>query len=251
MPSCLVIQHVEPERPYAIGKALSECGVDLVVCRVFAHDPLPERLDHVAGLVVMGGPMSAASDDGFPTRAGEIDLLEQALERGLPTLGVCLGAQLLAVAAGEGASGGTAGMEVGWGPVRLTTHAGTDPLLHGLPGTLRVLHWHGDTFTLPAAGYRLASSRRYREQAFRVGERAWGFQFHLEVDRAAVVAFLDSFGLDALAAGTSPEVIWADTPDALRQLVPYRSRVLLRFARLVAAHGQRQKANIGLAGKPG
>jgi GMP synthase-like glutamine amidotransferase len=187
--------------------------------------------------------MSADSDEGFPTRRAELALLSEAVSRGVPTLGVCLGAQLLALACGGTVSRGAGGAEIGWAPVDLTTAAGDDPLLAGLPGRLTVLHWHGDTYAPPPHGVHLAASPRYPAQAFRVGDRAWGFQFHLEIDGRAVAAFLDAFGADAARAGTTPESIAADSPAALDGLGPDRTRVLTRFAALVAAHDRQRLAD--------
>ena len=123
MSSCLVVQHLEPESSYAIGEALSSSGIDVDQRRTHTGAPLPRTLDGFDGLVVMGGPMSADSDDGFPTRRQELDLLSEAVELGLPTLGVCLGAQLLAAATGGRVLRGASGPEIGWGPVRLEATA--------------------------------------------------------------------------------------------------------------------------------
>ncbi|MGH9046686.1 MAG: type 1 glutamine amidotransferase [Acidimicrobiales bacterium] len=235
MTSCLIIQHAEPERPYAIEATLRSAGVEIALRTTFS-DPvgLPKSLEGTAGLVVMGGPMSAASDEGFATRGAELALLGDALERRVPTLGICLGAQLLASAGGGKVLAGPAGPEVGWAPIELCS--GDDPLLAGLPEQLTVLHWHGDTYARPPGGVLLASSARYEEQAFRLGPAAWGFQFHIEVDRFAVGAFIDAFGEEALAAGSSPEAIAAGTSAALQGLEPHRARVLERFAGLVVAY---------------
>jgi GMP synthase-like glutamine amidotransferase len=233
MPRCLVVQHVEPEGPYAIGRALESAGSTVVSCRVFAGEPIPDHLDGFDGLVVMGGPASAAVDEGFPSRLGELALLQDALARDVPTLGVCLGAQLLAVAGGGSVYPGLDGPEIGWGPVALADPAGTDLLLGGLPDRLVVLHWHGDTFDLPPGATRLASNRRYANQAFRLGDHAWGLQFHLEVDQAAVEAFVDAFGPDAQGAGSSAEEILAAAQSHLPALAPVRDRILDRFAGLV------------------
>jgi GMP synthase-like glutamine amidotransferase len=234
-PTCLVVQHVEPERPYAIGDALAAAGVTVDLRRVFAGDRVPADAAGYGGLVVMGGPMSAHRDEGFPTRRAELDLLVDALARGVPTLGVCLGAQLLALAGGGRVFPGTNGPEVGWAPVELTEQAGDDPILGRLPDRLTVLHWHGDTYDDPPGSVHLAASARYRGQAFRIGRRAWGLQFHLEVDDAAVAAFLAAFGQDAVTAGTSPEAIEAETRPALEELEPHRAQVLARFADLVVS----------------
>jgi GMP synthase-like glutamine amidotransferase len=240
MPSCLVVQHVPPEGPYAIGPALESAGVDVDVRAVFAGEDLPSDLTDIDGLVVMGGPMSALSDEGFPSRRGELELLAEGLDRGLPMLGVCLGAQLLALAGGGAVYPGPTGPEIGWGPVALTAEAEDDPLLGGLPEQLTVLHWHGDTFEPPVGAIRLATNGRYPNQAFRSGSRAWGLQFHLEVDGSAVAAFVDAFGAEAARAGSPPRSILAGTAPALKILEPHRRRVLARFAQLVAAHDRSQ-----------
>jgi GMP synthase-like glutamine amidotransferase len=239
-PSCLVVQHVEPERPYAIGDALAAAGVEVDIRRVHAGDPVPTDVADFAGVVVMGGPMAAASDRDFPSRQEELLLLADAIARGVPTMGVCLGAQLLALAGGGRVFPGTTGPEVGWAPIDLTDGAGDDPLFRDLPERLTVLHWHGDTFDLPPGSAHLARSVPYPAQAFRIGNRAWGLQFHLEVDEHAVAAFLDAFGPDAERAGTTPGVIEAASPGALRALMPDRARVLSRFADLVAARDREQ-----------
>ena len=232
--SCLVVQHVESEGTYVVGDTLSSAGVTVDTRRVFAGEPLPADISRFDGLVVMGGPMSANSDDGFPTRAGEIELLARALDRGILTLGICLGAQLLAKAAGGSVFAGTAGPEIGWGSVDLSATATSDPLLEALPSRLTVLHWHNDTFDLPQGVAQLASSQQYPNQAFRVGERAWGFQFHIEVDRQAVSAFLDAFGEEARDAGSEPLAIAAATGARLDELGPIRDRITTRFARLMS-----------------
>jgi GMP synthase-like glutamine amidotransferase len=234
MPRCLVVQHVPPEGPYAVGSALRSAGVDLEICRTFAGDRVPTQLDGWDGLVVMGGPMSAASDDGFPTRRREVDLLASAITAGTPTLGVCLGAQLLAVAAGADVYPGPVGPEIGWGTVALSAEAQSDHLLGGLPATLSVLHWHGDTFDLPPGSVRLATNSTYANQAFRLGDRAWGIQFHAEVDRSAVDAFVDAFASEATAAGVDPQVISAEAPASLTRVAEPRRLITTRFADLVA-----------------
>ena len=136
---------------------------------------------------------------------------------------------------------GVAGPEVGWAPIELTEEATHDPLLAGMPDRLTVLHWHGDTFDLPPGSVHLATSARYPGQAFRIGARAWGLQFHLEVDDAAVAAFLAAFGEDAERAGTTAESIAAASPAALDALRAQRARVLARFAQLVATRCEREQ----------
>jgi GMP synthase-like glutamine amidotransferase len=232
-PTALVVQHLEPEGPVLIADALRAAGVDVIVVRTDRGEAVPADVDGLAGLVVMGGPMSARSDDGFPSRRAEIALLRAALDAGIPTLGVCLGSQLLATAGGGSVEAGD-GLEVGWGTVALADGTATDPLLAGIRGAVPVLHWHGETFTLPPEAVLLASSDRYPHQAFRLGPAAWGLQFHLEVDAAAVGRFVEAFGSEA----DDPAAIVADTPEWLARSTEVQATVLGRFAHLVAARSE-------------
>lgn len=226
----LVVQHLEPEGPALIAEALDRAQRRVEVVRVDRGEQLPRELSPYAGLVVMGGPMSAGSDDDFPTRARELELLHEALGSQVPTLGICLGAQLLAVAGG-GSIERTGPPEIGWGDVQLLPEAARDALFEGPADELTVLHWHGETFTLPPDAALLASSSRYRHQAFRLGSCAWGLQFHLEVDRTAVGRFVDAFGEES----EDPAAILGDAPDQLVRSGARRAEVLDRFAQLVAA----------------
>jgi GMP synthase-like glutamine amidotransferase len=247
LPSCLIVQHAAPERPYGLAEALLARGVEVIGRAVFDGEPVPDEAGAFDGVVVMGGPMSARSDDGFPTRRTEMALLADAFRRKVPTLGVCLGAQLLAAAAGGTVCQGEAGPEIGWGPVELAPAADADALLSGTVSPLTVLHWHGDTFSLPPGAVLLASSERYRNQAFRVGPAAWGLQFHIEVDRAAVAAFVAAFGDEAAAAGSDPAVIESRAPGVLEggDLDPDGGnghRIAARFAEMVVRAGTGRSA---------
>ena len=235
MPNCLVVQHVVPEAAFAIEDALRRSRVGVDARRVFAGDTIPADLSGLDGLVVMGGPMSAGSDEKFPTRPAEIELLAGAIETGVPTLGVCLGAQLLALAGGGSVSAGARGPEIGWDQVTTSAACGDDALFAGLPETLTVLQWHSDTFEIPPGASLLMSSPTYPNQAFRTGDRAWGVQFHLEVTQAAVAGFLRAFGADADVVPGGRAHIKKSTPDSLEALTAPRDLVFGRFAALVAA----------------
>lgn len=182
-----VLQHVPFEGPGLLSDAAAEAGAELRVRRLWDGDAVPD-LGDAGGLIVLGGPMNALDDRGHPHLAAERRLLRQALRERVLVLGVCLGAQLLAAAAGADVTVGPE-PEIGPGSVTLTPAAEDDPLLHGVGREMPVLHWHQDTFTLPEDARLLASSGRYPHQAFRLGPRAWGLQFHIEVDAAAVEGF--------------------------------------------------------------
>ena len=234
MTNCLVVQHVAPESAWAIGDALDRAGVTVDTRRTFAGDQLPADASAYDGIVVMGGPMSASSENGFGSRRRELSLLSSAIDLGRPTLGVCLGAQLLATAAGATVRTGESGPEIGWAPVEFSREIADDALFDGLPLHIDVLHWHGDTFELPPRSVHLAASRWYRNQAFRVGDVAWGVQFHLEVTAEAVDDFVTAFVDEARTVAGGPDAIRRATPLALEQLRPWQKLVFDRFAALVA-----------------
>jgi GMP synthase-like glutamine amidotransferase len=234
MPTCLVLQHVAPESPFAVADALDAAGVRIDLRQIFSGEVPPDDLTGVDGLVVMGGPMAAHSDVGFPTRGRELALIAEAVTLGIPTLGICLGAQLVAAATGGGVYPGGRGPEIGWSPVALSNLCGSDRLLGDLPDTLTVLQWHGDTFDLPAGAVLLASNQCYPNQAFRLGELTWGLQFHVEVTERAVDGFLDAFAADTETIAGGADGIRADTPGGVANLAAARDLVCTRFAALVA-----------------
>lgn len=145
----------------------------------------------------------------FPFLADEVCLLRQRVQDDSPVLGVCLGAQLLAHAAGARVypmaerGGGLAAFEVGWAPVRFHRESEEDAL-DGLPPEAPALHWHGDTFDLPAGARLLASSAICQNQAFRLGRRLFGLQFHCEVEAQHVEAFLRADG-DFVVRANGPQ----------------------------------------------
>jgi GMP synthase (glutamine-hydrolysing) len=181
----VVLQHVAHEGPGAIALAVSDAGGDLTVVRVDRGEPAPapDAARRLAGLVVMGGPMSVHDLEAW--LPGERALLRAAVEANVPVLGVCLGAQQLAAALGAAVTPGPA-PEVGVGEVHLTPEALHDPVFGPAPSPLPCVHWHGDTFSLPEGAVRLAGNDAYENQAFRVGVRAYGLQFHVEVTAALV-----------------------------------------------------------------
>jgi len=138
-------------------------------------------------VMVFGGAMHPDQDAEHPWLAGEARFLESALADGVPLLGVCLGAQLIARAAG-GLVGPAGTPEVGWFEVS-RTHGADDPVIGALPGRFRAFQWHYYTFELPAGAVQLASSAAAR-QAYRLGDRVWGIQFHAEVDRTMLDRWL-------------------------------------------------------------
>jgi GMP synthase (glutamine-hydrolysing) len=133
-------------------------------------------------LVVLGGPIGVYEQGAYPFLTREIELLKSRLHRQRPTLGICLGAQLIAAALDANVFPGTNGKEIGWGKLIAAAHAADAPWMKPiLDDDIRVLHWHGDTFELPEGARHLASTGQYANQAFSVGKRVLALQFHPEV----------------------------------------------------------------------
>lgn len=185
----VVLQHVEWEGPGMIAREAENRGCEVIIRRLDRGDPIPTA-DHVDGLVVMGGPWGAYEEDRHPFLREECELLRIVTLRGLPVLGVCLGAQLLAKALNAKVFPGHE-VEIGFGSIELTKTGHEDALFGGLGEELPVFHWHGDTFTLPEGAVLLASSAMYAHQAFRFGSRAYGLQFHIEPDADTWAAWRD------------------------------------------------------------
>jgi GMP synthase (glutamine-hydrolysing) len=214
MKRAIILQHLDREGPGFIADLCRQRGLAVSLLRLDLGVEVPRALDAGDLLVVMGGPMGVSefADPRYPFLAQEIALLRASLARQLPILGICLGAQLLAHAAGSrvypNQSKDRSGAlrpspEVGFGDVRLLG-VDQEPALAGLPARLPVLHWHGDTFDLPTGAVRLAESDACPNQAFRLGRRAFGLQFHVEIDAALVCRWAEedsAFATSALGAG--------------------------------------------------
>ena len=182
----LGVQHAAFAGPGRRGQALrARCDVDVVDVSLGAV--LPATLAGYDALVVLGGPQSAFSDEGYPTREREAALVRDAVAGRTPYLGICLGAQVLASVAGGTCYRGAA-PEIGWTPVRTTDAADHDPVFGaasrtmaalGRPGRVHVMQSHWDHYTLPGSATVLMTGDEYPNQAFRVAD-AWGLQFHPE-----------------------------------------------------------------------
>src|SRR3989440_12405178 len=184
----LVIENDPTDDIRRLGDWLTAAGLALETCRPHRGDPLPETLDGYAALVVMGGAQSAyPAPDGSPAAAwfpALEGLLRKAVRYGTATLAVCLGAQLLATAHAGTVEPSAAGPEIGPRLVARRDAAGRDPLWEPVPLSPDVIQWHHDEITeLPLGATLLAASTFYPHQAFRLGSRAWGVQFHPECDR--------------------------------------------------------------------
>lgn len=236
-PRVLVVQHEASTGPGWFGQWLAEAGLVLDVRHPYAGDELPSlgAPTRYAGLLVLGGAMGPTDDDACPWLPTVRALLASAVDGGAPTLGICLGAELLTLAGGGEVRRG-ATPELGVLGIDLDPAAADDPVLGVLPRRARVLQWHREEIArLPAGATLLASSPAYRHQAFRLGPAAWGVQGHPEVtaDIAASWAREDSPLL--VAEGRRPDDLVAEVRGAEAELVTTWRPVAEAFAERVHA----------------
>lgn len=210
------IQHVACEPAGIFEEESRAAGHTVRYARPLDGDRVP-ALPEMDALVILGGPMNADEDARFPFLAAEKRLLADAVRRGLPILGVCLGAQLLARSQGWRVWP-TRPKEVGWYPVRWTPEASRDPIFREVAPPPRVFQWHGDTFDLGPGAVRLAASDLVRNQAFRVGRLAWGIQFHLEVTAPMIDEWCAAYASEEGLPDTRAAAIPSETPEHLGRL---------------------------------
>jgi len=197
--TAVAIRHVPHEGLGALERPLLDAGFDVRYHDAWATpDPATNGALDVDLLVVLGGPMGVPDAHRHAFLRYEIEVLKSRLAANRATLGVCLGAQLIAAASGARVFPGE-DFEIGYLPVTLTAE-GLASCLAPLATAPRVLQWHGDTYDLPHGATRLASSALYREQAFSLGPRVLALQFHPEVDGKMLETWIDA-GEDELTRG--------------------------------------------------
>jgi len=175
----IIIQHEPDDPPGSIGVALRDLGVPFEVCRPDQGDALPEWPHETSGIIALGGAIHVTQTREFPFLEAEIKLLRRIVHEGGPVWGVCLGAQLLALAAG-GDVYKRKTPEVGWISIEKVA---VDPLLRGISSPFVAFNWHAYSCSVPATSHLIARTGD-GVQVFRAGGKAWGTQFHPEVDVA-------------------------------------------------------------------
>ena len=186
----LSIVHGSDARSELFAPVAQERGFELEEWSLAWEQPPPRPIDSYDAVMVFGGAMHADQDETHPWLRDETMLLQQLLDRRVPILGVCLGAQLLAKAA-HAPVHAAAEPEIGWYEVELTPAADTDPVFSKLPPKFDAFQWHYYTYGVPAGAVELARSERCT-QAFRLGDSVWGVQFHPEVTAPQVDSWLES-----------------------------------------------------------
>jgi GMP synthase-like glutamine amidotransferase len=181
----LIITHLPDRQDGIVRQALQAAGCDVIARNPDDTEPLPAA-DEIAGVVTLGGRQSATRVAQDPFLIAEVELLQSALAQRVPILGMCLGAQLLAVAAG-GTVAYSGKMNAGWPELNVLPAAAGDPLFAGFPERLPVLAWHEDIIEMPPRATELAVTPGPGAALFRVGDSAWGSQPHLELTPAMLI----------------------------------------------------------------
>ncbi len=178
-----ILKHIANEDAGTILDFLKKERIPHAGVNLYAGEVLP-ALDQARALVIMGGPMNVYEEEKYPFLKEETAFLKKVIDAKIPCLGICLGSQLLAKSLGKRVYEASQ-PEIGWSEVLLTQEARNDEIFSSLGRErLKVLQWHEDTFDLPDGAVHLAASTTVKNQAFRFGDRVYGLQFHVEVNKA-------------------------------------------------------------------
>lgn len=229
----LVVENERDAGPGMFQQWLTAAQVRIELCRPYAGEALPASVGH-GGLMVLGGEMGACDDHKAPWLAQVRTLLAETTAEGRPVLGICLGAQLLAAACGGRVGPSASGGEIGLGEIELNDESRHDPLFAGIASPAEAVQWHDDEITeLPSGAVLLASSSRCAVQAYRIGSRAWGVQFHPEADSAVLRAWADAEDQMAPARRSQLERAIAGVATAEGRLFGCWQGLAERFAAIV------------------
>jgi GMP synthase-like glutamine amidotransferase len=268
MSRAIILQHVAYESPGRIVPVFRDFGIPTEIRHMYKGDEVPTDLDELRVLVVLGGSMGVAEvgSEKFPFLAKEVELLKRMIHLDRPVLGICLGAQLIAHAAGAkvypntkpGATPdapGTPVPELGWGPVSFPFPGGTEPIVMGLMDGAPKFHWHQDTFDLPrlpappnpapppappppTGNVLISTTRTCKNQAFRFKTRLFGFQYHFEFTPADIdnVLTSDRATWTAHLGASADQQIRADTERFYKRHARLGDRILTNFVQFLRAY---------------
>ncbi len=235
MKKLVVCQHVPYEILGTFHPLLKREGFRIRYVNFGRHPDAQPSLRRVDGLIVLGGSMSVNQMDEYPHLATEVKLIQQALEKDIPILGICLGSQLIAKALGAEVFPNPE-KEIGWYDVSVTQAGKVDPLFSCFQETEKLFQWHGDTFTLPAGAELLATSKLCANQAYRYRDNVYGLQFHLEVDKPLVERWLvvpeNQNDLAEVKGKIDPQVIQQETDTHIHALEQLSERTFGAFTKL-------------------
>lgn len=237
-----VFQHVPYEILGTLHPLIREAGIRVRYVNYGRQEYPDLDVTRYDGLIILGGPMGVYEHHKYPHLKHEIQHIRAALEKEMPILGICLGAQLIAAALGaEVFPSGK--REIGWYDVSLTAEGSRDPLFCHFNKKERVFQWHGDTFELPAGAKLLARSAQFRQQAFRYKKNVYGLQFHVEADEPMIERWLrvpihrEEMGKH----GFDPEAIRKETHKRIEAQKQLGRKTWTEYVRLFSGRAPRPK----------
>lgn len=244
MSRILVFQHVAAEPLGTLDPLIRRRGHRVKFVNFERQPDARPRLERYKGLIVLGGPMNVEDREQRAHLQTEIETIGEALAQGKPVLGICLGAQLLAHALG-GEVRRNRVSEIGWYDLATTDAGRSDPVFAPLGEAAPIFQWHGYTFDLPAGATHLARTATCENQAFRHGDNAYGFQFHLEMDKALIERWLNlpAYRNELIAAGLGrdADTIRADTFARIEAMQDKAHEVFNNFLDLIGTPARRRR----------
>lgn len=228
----LVIKHIDIEGPGTFEEFFRNTAWGLRIVDLSKEKLRLEDFSQLAAIISLGGPMNVCEEAKYPFLKEEDRLLKRAASKGVPILGICLGAQVLAKACGAKVKKAKE-KEIGWHRINLTGEGERDPLFENLPSELAVFQWHEDTFEIPEGAAHLAQSRACLNQAFRFEKNAYGLQFHIEVTPAMVESWIKGY----IKKETADPGIKDMLIESYKKEGPFKKQadtVYLNFARIIA-----------------
>jgi GMP synthase-like glutamine amidotransferase len=227
------LQHVHFEGLGSIEDWLQNAGYEITSTHFYRSEKLP-KVEDIDLLVVMGGPMSGNDEQDHPWLVAEKQFIRNAIELGKPTLGICLGAQLIASSMGGHVFPNPV-KEIGWFPIQPVKSA--NDLIFQFPEAIEVFHWHGETFSLPAGATLIAESKGCKNQAFQLGNHVIGLQFHLETTPISAQKIVENCR-DELVKGE-----YIQTEIDILSVSPERYCAINRFMATILEHLQKSNGN--------
>jgi len=215
-----------------MGEFFSNTSWQLQTVELWAGEKLPSRPIDAEAIILLGGPMNVYQEMQYSFLKEENEFLKEALKQEIPILGVCLGAQLLAKASSAEVKKNPE-KEIGWRCVDLTEEGKKDPLFSGLSPKPLVFQWHQDTFDIPVGATLLARGAGCVNQAFRIGRRAYGLQFHIEVTPRMVESWADAYREET--SGVDVKEMIAEAYRNNEEFNRQAGMLYLNFARIIEA----------------
>jgi GMP synthase (glutamine-hydrolysing) len=225
-----VLQHIACEGLGILEEVFQDREMDYRYIRLYQGEALPSPEDVAeSALIILGGPMNVYEEDVYPYLKAETELIRYGLSAKIPMIGICLGAQMIAHAAGARIYPGQT-KEIGWYPIQMEAAAAKDELFSLVEPDNRVFQWHGDTFDLPAGAVHLASSNLFPHQAFRLNNNVYALQFHLEVTRDMVINWVDEYREEVKSEGVDVQRYYQNTDEEIENLNKLGNKVFTAFS---------------------